>query len=147
MSSSKSPDTLGTYAVVASYILMILGMLMMIIWTTDPYLAGNALILSLSGILLVGGTLLRVLGTYLWGPGSRSYREEHTVLEIVAMRQSVTISELQTETGYPIERIEGILRDALMTQKLTGYLENDKFVRDTSVSPWRPDMAWVNDDD
>jgi hypothetical protein len=146
MSLSKSPDFLGTYAVVASYILMIGGM-MILIGTTDRHLAGNTLILFLSGILLVGGILLRVLGTFLWGPGSRRYREEHNVLEIVAMRQSVTVSELQTETGYPIERIEGILRAALMNQKLTGYLENDKFVRDTSVSPWLPDMAWVDDED
>ncbi|MFQ5833133.1 MAG: hypothetical protein ACE5H4_10550 [Candidatus Thorarchaeota archaeon] len=97
MSLSKSPDILGTYAVVASYILMIGGM-MILFGTTDPYLTGNILILSLSGILLLGGMLLRVLGAFLWGPGSRRYREEHNVLEIVAMRQSVTISELQTET-------------------------------------------------
>ncbi|MHA2432134.1 MAG: hypothetical protein ACXADO_02770 [Candidatus Thorarchaeota archaeon] len=147
MSSSKSPDNLGTYAVVSSYILMIGGIVMFVIGTVDPYLAGNVIILFLSGILAVGGILLRVLGAFLWGPGSKSFREEYTVLEIVAMRQSVTISELQTETGYPIERIEEILRDALMNQKLTGYLENDKFVRDTSVSPWQPDMAWVDDDD
>jgi hypothetical protein len=148
MSLSKSPDVLGTYAVVASYILMIGGMMMMVLFgTTDSHLTGNILILSLSGILLVGGLLLRVLGAFLWGPGSRRYREEHNVLEIVTMRHRVTISELQTETGYPIERIEQILRDALMNQKLTGYLENDRFVRDTSVSPWLPDMAWVDDED
>ena len=148
MSLSKSPDTLGTYAVVGSYILMIGGMWMMVLFgTTDPQLTGNILILSLSGILLVGGILLRVLGAFLWGPGSRRYREEHNVLEIVTMRHRVTFSELQTETGYPIERIERILRDALMNQKLIGYLENDKFVRDTSVSPWLPDMAWVDDED
>jgi hypothetical protein len=107
MSLSKSPDVLGTYAVVASYILMIGGMMMMVLFgTTDSHLTGNILILSLSGILLVGGLLLRVLGAFLWGPGSRRYREEHNVLEIVTMRHRVTISELQTETGYPIERIE-----------------------------------------
>jgi hypothetical protein len=148
MSLSKSPDILGTYAVFVSYILMVGGMMMMVLFgTTDSHLTGNMLILSLSGILLVGGILLRVLGAFLWGPGSRRYREEHNVLEIVTRRPRVTISELQTETGYPIERIERILRDALMNQKLTGYLESDKFVRDTSVSPWLPDMAWVDDED
>lgn len=147
MSSSKSPDLLGTYAVVTSYVLMIGGMGMFVIGTVDPYLAGSVIILFLSGILAVGGVLLRVLGAFLWGPGSRSFREEHTVLEIVAMRESVTTSELQTETGYHIDRIEEILRDALMNQKLTGFLENDRFVRDTSVSPWLHDMAWVDDEE
>ena len=113
----------------------------------NPYLAGDVIILFLSGILAVGGILLRVLGGFLWGPGSKSFREEDTVLEIVAMRQTVTISDLKMETGYPRERIEEILRDALMNQKLTGYLEDGRFVRDTSVSPWQPDMAWVDDEE
>ncbi|MFX0046222.1 MAG: hypothetical protein ACFE8Z_10275 [Candidatus Hermodarchaeota archaeon] len=146
MSSSKSPDVLGTYAVVLSYVLMVGGM-MLLIGTTSPFLAGNIAIFFLSGLLLAGGVLLRVVGAFLWGPGSRSYREEYTLLEIVAMRQSVTLSELQRETGYGRERIEEILRDALMNQKLVGYLENEEFVRDTSVSPWQPEMAWVDDEE
>ncbi|MFW9945155.1 MAG: hypothetical protein ACFFB7_09170 [Candidatus Sifarchaeia archaeon] len=145
--SSKSPDIIGTYAVVASYILMIVGMVMFVNASTNPYLAGDIVILFLSGMLAVGGIVLRVVGAFLWGPGSKSHREEDTVLEIVTMRQSVTISDLETETGYAGERIEEILRDALVNQKLTGYLENERFVRDTSVSPWQPEMAWVDDEE
>lgn len=145
MSSSKSPDILGTYTVVISYVLMVGGM-MILVGTTGPFLEGSVTIVFLSGILLVGGVILRIVGAFLWGPGSRRYREEHAVLEIVAMRQSVTLSELQTETGYGTERIQEILRDALMNQKLVGFLDNEEFVRDTSVSPWRPEMAWVDDE-
>ena len=147
MTLSKSLDIIGTYAVVASYILMTGGLLMFAIASANPDLAADAIILILSGILVVGGILLRLLGAFLWGPGSKRSREEDTVIEIASMRKSVTISELETETGYHPERIEEILRDALMNQKLTGYLENERFVRDTSVSPWEPNMAWVDDDD
>jgi hypothetical protein len=147
MTSSKSPDIFGTYAVVASYILMTGGIAMFAIVSANPYMAGDVIFMFLSGILAVGGIVLRVMGAFLWGPGSKSYREEDTVLEIVAMRQSVSISDLELETGYLGERIEEILRDALMNQKLTGYVEDGRFVRDTSVSPWQPDMAWVDDEE
>ncbi len=147
MSLRKSPDLLGTYAVITSYVLMVAGMMILAIGTANSYLAGNSTVLFLSGVLLLGGILLRVLGAFLWGPGSRGFREECVVLEIAAMRESVTTSEIQVETSYPIERIEEILRDALISQKLTGFLENERFVRDTSVSPWLSDMAWVDDED
>jgi hypothetical protein len=63
------------------------------------------------------------------------------------MRKKVTITELQRETNLPRETIERILSEALLNQRLSGYLQDEEFVRDVSVSPWKADMTWVNGDD
>ena len=121
--------------------MMILG------WTTYPHMKEDVLFTSISLILLVTGGLLLVVGLFLMGPGSKNARKENSVLEIASMRKKVTITELQSETNLPRETIERILRDALLNQRLSGYLQDEEFVRDVSVSPWKANMAWVNDDD
>ena len=124
------------------------GSLMIFGWTTAyPEMRDDVLLTSTSLILLVTGSVLLVVGLFLMGPGSKSVRKEDSILEIAAMRKKVTITELQEETNLPRETIERILREALLNQRLSGYLENEEFVRDVSVSPWKVDMAWVNDDD
>ncbi|MHA1575924.1 MAG: hypothetical protein ACTSU3_01045 [Candidatus Thorarchaeota archaeon] len=148
MSTGRSRDEIGMCVVIAAINLLAIAGVMILGWTTTyPHMQDDVLFTSTSWILLATGSFLLVVGVFLGGLGSKSVSKEYTVIEIAAMRKKVTITELQRETNLPRETIERILRDALMNQKLTGYLENDKFVRDTSVSPWRPDLAWVNDDD
>ncbi len=148
MSPGRSRAEIGTWVVIVAINLQAIAGVMILGWTTTyPHMQDDVLFTSTSWILLATGSFLLVVGVFLGGLGSKSVSKEYTVIEIAAMRKKVTITELQRETNLPRETIERILRDALMNQKLTGYLENDKFVRDTSVSPWRPDLAWVNDDD
>ena len=148
MSPGRSLDEIGTWIVIAAINLQAFGGLMIFGWTTAyPQMQDDVLFTSISLILFVTGGLLLVVGVYLMGPGSKSVRNESSVLEIAAMRKKVTIAELQRETSLPRETIERILRDALLNQWLSGYLKDEEFVRDVSVSPWKADMAWVNDDD
>ena len=148
MTSGRSPDKIGAWVVVAALNLQAFAGVMILGWTTAyPQMQDDVLFVSISLILLVTGGLLLVVGLFLMGPGSKSGREEYNLLEIVDMRKKVTITELQRETNLPRETIERILRDALLNQWLTGYLKDEEFVRDVSVSPWKADMAWVNDDD
>ena len=148
MSPGRSRGEIGMCVVIAAINLLAIAGVMILGWTTTyPHMQDDVLFTSTSWILLTTGSFLLVVGVFLGGLGSKSVGKEYNVIEIAAMRKKVTITELQRETNLPRETIERILRDALMNQKLTGYLENDKFVRDTSVSPWRPDLAWVNDDD
>jgi hypothetical protein len=148
MSSGRSPDEIGMWVVIAAINLQAFAGLMILGWTTAyPHMQDDVLFTSTSLILLVTGGLLLVVGLFLMGPGSKSVREESNVLEIATMREKITITELQRETNLPRETIERILRDALLNQRLSGYLEDEEFVRDVSVSPWKADMAWVNDDD
>jgi len=148
MTSGRSPDKIGAWVVVAAFNLQAFAGLMILGWTTAyPHMQDDVLFVSISLILLVTGGLLLVVGVFLMGPGSKSGREEYNVLEIVDMRKKVTITELQRETNLPRETIERILRDALLNQRLSGYLGDEEFVRDVSVSPWKADIAWINDDD
>jgi len=148
MSLGRSRGEIGMCVVIAAINLLAIAGVMILGWTTTyPHMQDDVLFTSTSWILLATGSFLLVVGVFLGGLGSKSVSKEYTVIEIAALRKKVTITELQRETNLPRETIERILRDALMNQKLTGYLENDKFVRDTSVSPWRSDLAWVNDDD
>jgi len=148
MSLGRSRGEIGMCVVIAAINLQAIAGVMILGWTTTyPHMQDDVLFTSTSWILLATGSFLLVVGVFLGGLGSKSVSKEYTIIEIAAMRKKVTITELQRETNLPRETIERILRDALMNQKLTGYLEDDKFVRDTSVSPWRPDLAWVNDDD
>ena len=148
MSLGRSPVEIGMWVVIAALNLHAFAGLMIFGWTTAyPDMQDDALFTSTSLILLVTGSFLLVVGVFLMGPGSKSVREEQNVLEIAAMRKNITISELQRETNLPRETIERILTDALLNQRLSGYIEDEEFVRDVSVSQWKADMAWVNDDD
>ncbi len=142
MSPGRSLDRIGILGVFAAINLLAFGAMMIVDWTTTyPYMQDDVLFTSFSWILLVTGLFLLVVGVFLVGLGSKSVSEENSVLEIAAMRKKVTITELQRETNLSRETIERILRDALLNQWLSGYLEDDEFVRDVSVSPWNPDMA------
>ena len=148
MSPGRPPEEIGMWLVVAGFNLQAFAGLMILGWTTTyPHMREDVLFTSISWILLGTGLFLLVVGAFLMGPGSKSVREEQNVLEIAAMRKNITISELQRETNLPRETIERILTDALLNQRLSGYLEDEEFVRDVSVSQWKADMAWVNDDD
>ena len=148
MSPERSRANLGTWVVIAAINLQAFAGVMILGWTTTyPEMRDDVLFTSTSLILLVTGSVLLVVGLILSGLGSESVSNEYTVLEIAAMRKKVTITELQRETNLPGETIERILRDALLNQWLSGYLEDEVFVRDASVSPWKADMAWINDDD
>ncbi|MHA1135431.1 MAG: hypothetical protein ACTSSE_03005 [Candidatus Thorarchaeota archaeon] len=148
MSPGRSSEEIGMWVVIAALNLQAFAGVMILGWTTTyPHMQDDVLFTSTSWILFVIGSFLLVVGVFLMGPGSKSVRTESSVLEIAAMRKKVTITELQRETNLPRERIERILRDALLNQWLSGYLEDEEFVRDVSVSPWKADMAWVNDDD
>ena len=148
MSPGSSRGEIGVWVVIAALNLQAFAGVMIFSWTTTyPHMQDDVLFTSASWILLVIGSFLLVVGVFLLGPGSTSVRKENSVLEIAAMRKKVTITELQRETDLPRETIEEILRDALLNQWLSGYLDDEEFVRDISVSPWKADMAWVNDDD
>jgi hypothetical protein len=148
MSPGRSRADIGMWVVIAAINLQAFASLMIFGWTTaSPRMQDDVLFTSISLILFVTGGLLLFVGVFLMGPGSKSVRKESDVLEIATMRKKVTIAELQRETNLPRETIERILRDALLNQRLSGYLEDEEFVRDVSVSPWKADMAWVNDDD
>ncbi|MCK5239226.1 MAG: hypothetical protein KAR33_06745 [Candidatus Thorarchaeota archaeon] len=142
MSPGRSPDEIGKWVVITAYNMLAFAELMIVGWTTTyPHMQDDVLFTSFSWILLFTGLFLLVVGVFLLGLGSKSVSEEYSVLEIAAMRKKVTIAELQRETNLPREAIERILRDALLNQRLSGYLEDDEFVRDVSVSPWKSDMA------
>ena len=148
MSLGRPPEEIGTWLVVVAVNLQACAGLMILSWTTTyPHMREDLLFTSISWILLGTGLFLLVVGVFLMGPGSKRVREEHNVLEIAAMRKNITISELQRETDLPRKTIERILRDALLSQRLSGYLEDEEFVRDVSISQWKADMAWVDDDD
>jgi hypothetical protein len=148
MSPERSRAKIGTWALIAAINLQAFAGVMIFGWTvTYPDMRDDVVFTSTSLILLVTGLFLFVVAVFLSGPGSESVGKEHNVLEIAAMRKKVTITELQRETNLPRETIERILRDALLNQWLSGYLEDEEFVRDVSVSPWKADMAWVNDDE
>jgi len=148
MSPGRSRDEIGMWVVITAINLQAFAGIMILGWTTTyPHMQDDVMFTSFSWILLGTGWFLLVVGVFLLGSGSKSVREEYIVLEIAAMRKKVTITELQRETNLPRETIERILRDALLNQRLSGYLEDEEFVRDVSVSPWKADMAWVNDDD
>lgn len=142
MSPGRSPDEIGMWAMMVAINLLAFAVYMIVGWTTTyPYMQDDVLFTSFSWIVLATGLFLLVIGVFLSVLGSKSDREEYSVMEIAAMRKKVTITELQIETNLPRETIEQILRDALLNQRLTGYLEDDEFVRDVSVSPWKSDMA------
>ena len=142
MSPGRSSDKIGMWTVMVAINLLAFAVLMIVGWTTSyPDMQNDVLFTSFSWILLVIGLFLFVVGVFLSVLGSKSNRDEYSVLEIAAMRKKVTIAELQRETNLPRDAIERILRDALLNQMLSGYLEDDEFVRDVSVSPWKPDMA------
>ena len=148
MSPGRSLEEIGMWVVITAINLQAFAGIMILGWTTEyPHMQDDVLFTSTSLILLVTGGLLLVVGLFLMGPGSKSVREESNVLEIAALRKKITITELQRETNLSRETIERILRDALLNQRLSGYLQDEEFVRDVSVSPWKVDMAWVNDDD
>jgi hypothetical protein len=147
MSSGRSTEEIGMWTVIAAINLQALAGVMILGWTTYPHMQEDVLFTSISLILLVTGGLLLVAGLFQMGPGSKSARKENSVLEIASMRKKVTITELQRETNLPRETIERILSEALLNQKLSGYLQDEEFVRDVSVSPWKADMTWVNGDD
>ncbi len=148
MSPGRSRAEIGTWVVIVAINLQAIAGVMILGWTTTyPHMQDDVLFTSTSWILLATGSFLLVVGVFLGGLGSKSVSKEYTVIEIAAMRKKVTITELQRETNLPRETIERILRDALLNQWLSGYLEDEEFVRDVSVSPWKADMAWVNDDD
>ncbi len=147
MSLGRSRGEIGKWVVIAAINLISFAGLMIFGWTTMyPHMQDDIFFTSTSLILLVTGLFLLVVGVFL-GLGSESVSKEYTVVEIAAMRKKVTITELQRETNLPRETIKEILRDALLNQWLSGYLTDEEFVRDVSVSPWKADMAWVNDDD
>lgn len=148
MSPGRSRGEIGMWVVIAAINLLAIAGVMIHGWTTTyPHMQDDILFTSTSWILLATGTFLLVVGVFLGGLGSKNVSKEYTVIEIAAMRKKVTITELQRETNLPRETIERILRDALLNQWLTGYFKDEEFVRDVSVSPWKADMAWVNDDD
>jgi len=148
MSSGRSRAEIGTWVVIVAINLQAFAGVMILGWTTTyPQMQDDVLFTSTSLILLVIGSLLLVGGLFLLGLGSKGVGKEYNVVEIAAMRKKVTITELQRETNLPRETIERILRDALLNQWLSGYLKDEEFVRDVSVSPWKADMAWINDDD
>ncbi|MFW9800811.1 MAG: hypothetical protein ACFFD9_10265 [Candidatus Thorarchaeota archaeon] len=142
-----SRDEIGFWTVIAAINVQAFAGVMILGWTTNPSLQNNTAFTSISYILLIIGSFLLIAGVCLWGMGPRSVREEDNVLEIAAMRKRVTLAELHRETNLPRDTIERILRDALLNQRLFGFLEDDEFVRDTSVSPWKRDMDWVINED
>ncbi|MBY8999154.1 MAG: hypothetical protein KGD60_15680, partial [Candidatus Thorarchaeota archaeon] len=114
MSPGRSTEETGMWTVIAAINLQALAGAMILGWTTYPHMQEDVLFTSISLILLVTGFPLLVVGVFLMGPGSKRVREENSVLEIVAMRKKVTITELQRETNLPRETIERILSDALL---------------------------------
>ena len=97
--------------------------------TTDLILQdiGNILFLT-AGVMIIAGLALI--------PGSRREgRKIRNILEIVAVRKEVRISDIQSETGLDSEYIRKIITDMLISHILFGYLEDDLFVRDTSGRP------------
>ncbi len=88
---------------------------------------GNGLIIAALVMIFAGLVLI---------PGSRrESRRIRSVLEIVAVRKEVSISDISAETGLEREYIRKIITNMLISHVLFGYLENDLFVRDTSGRP------------
>ena len=148
MTPGRSTEEIGMWTVIAAINLQAFAGVMIFGWAVMyPDMRDDVVFTSTSLILLVTGLFLFVVAMFLSGPGSESVGKEYNVVEIAAMRKKITITELQRETNLPRETIEEILRDALLNQWLSGYLVDEEFVRDVSVSPWKADMAWVNNDD
>ncbi|TFG33535.1 hypothetical protein EU527_07960 [Candidatus Thorarchaeota archaeon] len=95
----------------------------------DPVvvLAGNL-------ILLIGIAMI-ISGLALYPSGRRESRKIRSILEIVAARKQVSISDIRAETGLDTEYIRKVITDMLIAHVLFGYLEDDFFVRDIAGGP------------
>ncbi len=87
-----------------------------------------------NGLLLLGfAMIIAGLGLY---PGARQESKRiRSILELVAVRKEVTISDVSAETGLDREYVRKVITDMLIAHTLFGYLEDELFVRDTSGRP------------
>ena len=98
-------------------------------------LPGDDIFSLVSQIMLYGGILMIVLGIALVPSARTETNKRKSVIEIVAVRKQVTISEISQETGLDREYIRQLLTNLLIAHALFGYIEDDLFVRDTSGRP------------
>jgi hypothetical protein len=85
--------------------------------------------------LLVIGCLMIFAGLAIYPSSRIESKRIRSILEIVAVRKQVTISDISAETGLDREYIRTIITNMLIAHTLFGYLEDDLFVRDTSGRP------------
>lgn len=91
--------------------------------------------LIIGNSLLAFGVAMVLIGMAIYPGGAREAKRIRSILEIVAVRKEVTISDISAETGLDREYIRKVITDLLIANVLFGYLEDDLFVRDTSGRP------------
>lgn len=123
---------------VAAYMLPVFGFVLALFgfFLSFNTFSGELIFISITGqIMLYGGILMIVIGIVLIPSGRREINKRKKVIEIVAVRKQITISEISQETGLDREYIRQLLTNLLIAHALFGYIEDDLFVRDTTGRP------------
>jgi hypothetical protein len=89
----------------------------------------------IGNIILLIGVIMIFAGIAYYPSGKRESKQIRSIVEIVAVRKQVSISDISEETGLDQEYIRKIITNMLIARALFGYLENDMFVRDTAGRP------------
>jgi hypothetical protein len=93
-------------------------------------------IMNLIGnIILLIGVIMIFAGIAYYPSGKQESKQIRSIVEIVAVRKQVSISDISEETGLDREYIRKIITNMLIAHALFGYLEDDLFVRDTAGRP------------
>jgi hypothetical protein len=89
----------------------------------------------IGNIILLISAIMIFAGIAYYPSGKKESRQIRSILEIVAVRKQVSISDISEETGLDREYIRKIITNMLIAHALFGYLEDDLFVRDTAGRP------------
>lgn len=93
------------------------------------------ILLIIGDIALFIGVVMIISGIALYPSGRSESKKIRSILEIVAVRKQISISDIRAETGLDTEYIRKVITNMLIAHALYGYLEDDLFVRDTSGGP------------
>lgn len=98
-------------------------------FTMPPFNSTFEIVFSL---ILMSGVILVLVGIEQIPSFRRNVEKLRSILEIIADREIVTISEISSETGLDREYVKNRISNQLKIGLLFGHLEGDLFVLDTS---------------
>ena len=93
------------------------------------------IVLIIGNTILLIGVIMIFAGIAYFPSGKRESKQIRSIVEIVAVRKQVSISDISEETGLDREYMRKIITNMLVAHALYGYLEDDLFVRDTAGRP------------
>jgi len=83
---------------------------------------------NLSEVILLGGSLVVIVGVVLFATGIPETRKRRRILEAVLARKEITISEISTQTGLDREDVRKTISNLLISSNLFGFLEDDLLI-------------------